>query len=93
MSDEVIRKRIIYKSERRGCREMDIILSTFCNDHINDFDSADLVLMEEILECDDLVLYDYLIGRSPLPGFHENKIIDSLKLFAEKMLPKYKSDA
>ena len=35
---EIFKKRLIYRASYRGTKEMDILLSSFVNKYINDFD-------------------------------------------------------
>ena len=48
-----LKKKIKYRSEYRGIKEMDILLSKFVNKYIDTFNYDDLVKLYEILKKDD----------------------------------------
>ena len=48
-----LKKKIKYRSDYRGIKEMDILLSKFVNKYIDTFNYDDLVKLYEILKKDD----------------------------------------
>ena len=71
---EIFKKRLIYRASYRGTKEMDILLGSFVNKHINDFDENDLKELENFLNFeDDIILnfYNYNISKKKID---KNKI-------------------
>lgn len=62
------RKRLIFRSEHRGIKEMDIIMGRFARAHIADFDEQKLAAYEELLQENDPDLYNWIIGKEPPPS-------------------------
>jgi antitoxin CptB len=65
------RKKLIYRSWHRGTREMDLILGPFADKHVPGFSEAEMEDYEQLLECSDPDLYEWVTGaeRPPdLPG-------------------------
>ena len=59
---EQIKKKIIYRSNYRGTKEMDKLLGAFVKKYINDLSDDDLVKLEKLLDIDDSNLYNFLNG-------------------------------
>lgn len=62
------RKRLIFRSWHRGTREMDLIMGTFADQHIAEFNEAELKEYEDILDNPDPDLYDWIAGRVEAPA-------------------------
>jgi len=64
---EVSRKRLLYTSQHRGMREMDLILGQFAREHVPSMREEDLQVFEQILAFSDQKLYEWFFGDAPLP--------------------------
>ena len=81
-SAEILRKRLIFRSWHRGCKETDLVLGRFCDRYINDFNEADLARFDAILEEDDADLYKWLTGALPIPErMKDNPVFELLLHF------------
>jgi len=69
-----LKKKIIYRSTYRGTREMDKLLSTFTNSHIDNLTNEDLMDLEKLLDIDDNNLYNYYNNLKTDVKFKDNKI-------------------
>ena len=56
---ENLKKRLIYRSQYRGTKEMDKLIGSFVKSNINDFNLAQLIELEKLLSIDDDVLYRF----------------------------------
>ena len=56
---EIFKKKIIYRAEYRGTKEMDILLSSFVNKYINSFDENLLIELEKFLNFEDEIILNY----------------------------------
>ena len=63
----VKRKRLLYRSLHRGCKEMDIILGNFALHHIYTLSPEDIDNYEKIISVSDHDLYKYITGEEPVP--------------------------
>ena len=59
---EQLKKKIIYRSNYRGTKEMDKLLGAFTKKYINDFNENDLQELEKLLNIDDNNLYNFYNG-------------------------------
>jgi antitoxin CptB len=79
---EITRKRLRYQSWHRGCKETDVILGHFCDQHIESLDAKGLKRFEEILDQDDADLYRWLTGEQDVPtDIQANPILQQLLKF------------
>jgi len=57
-----LKKKIIYRSNYRGTKEMDKLLSKFVKKYINDLQEKDLIDLDKFLNIDDTNLYNFYNG-------------------------------
>ena len=69
-----LKKKIIYRSNYRGTKEMDKLLGAFTNKYINELSNEDLTNLEKLLEIDDNNLYNFYNGLKINIKIEENKI-------------------
>lgn len=60
------RKQLLYQSMHRGMKELDIILTTFAQQHLNLFDAEQLKEYENFLNLSDSELYNFFVLKHPL---------------------------
>ncbi|MBD1135868.1 succinate dehydrogenase assembly factor 2 [Pelagibacterales bacterium SAG-MED47] len=78
---EQIKKKIIYRSNYRGTKEMDKILGAFTNEYLDKLDYKDLNDLVKFLEIDDNNLYNFYNGLNTSIAFEDNKINNLFKNF------------
>ena len=69
-----LKKKIIYRANYRGTKEMDILLTSFVNKIIHDLDLKNLTELLELLELDDDTLYKFNRKTIDLDNLHNKKI-------------------
>ena len=77
----ILKKKILYLSEHRGKKEMDLILSSFVKKYINLFDKKELVDLESLLNMEDETLYKWYLNQGEESLIPENNITKKLKKF------------
>tara|TARA_R110002073_G_scaffold15512_2_gene61031 strand:+ start:253 stop:519 length:267 start_codon:yes stop_codon:yes gene_type:complete len=60
-------KRLYMRSIRRGIKEMDLILSAFASDRLNQMDDAALTTYDAMLNENDHDLYHWVTGQVAAP--------------------------
>ena len=78
---EQIKKKIIYRSNYRGTKEMDKLLGAFTNKYIDQLNVEDLNELIKFLEIDDNNLYNFYNGLNTDIKFKNNKINNLFKNF------------
>ena len=78
---EQIKKKIIYRSNYRGTKEMDKLLGAFTNRYLDQLNYNDLNELIRLLEIDDNNLYNFYNGLETNIEFEDNKINSLFKNF------------
>ena len=78
---EQIKKKIIYRSNYRGTKEMDKLLGAFTSKYLDKLDEYDLIELIKFLEIDDNNLYNFYNGLKTDIEFKNNKINNLFKNF------------
>ena len=77
MALNIRKKRLKFRCWHRGSREADLLLGTFADRYLEDMASADVVKLENIVDCDDQVIWDWLTGVAEVPkGISQTMIHD-----------------
>ena len=78
---EQFKKKIIYRSNYRGTKEMDKLLGAFTNKYIDELNHSDLIDLEKLLDIDDNSLYNFYNGLKTDISFENNNINSLFKNF------------
>ena len=78
---EQIKKKIIYRSNYRGTKEMDKLLGEFTRKYLDQLNEEDLNQLIKLLEIDDNNLYNFYNGLNTDLQFEDNKINKLFKNF------------
>ena len=81
MNIDNLKKKILYRSEHRGTKEMDLLLSNFVKKYINSLNESELCELELLLNIDDEVLYKWYLNNKKTTSIPENSITKKLKEF------------
>ncbi len=76
-----LKKKIIYRSNYRGTKEMDNLLGAFTKKYINSLNENDLNDLENLLNIDDTNLYNFYNGFKTDIDFENNNINSLFKKF------------
>ena len=87
---ETRRKRLFFRSQHRGIREMDTILGGFARAHLCGFESAQLDQFEALLEVSDPDIYSWITRREEVPQEYDNAVMRALMDF---QIPPAQDDA
>ena len=71
---EKLKKKIIFRSNYRGTKEMDKLLGAFTKKYINKLSNDDLIDLEKLLDLDDDNLYSFYNSLNTNIKFKKNKI-------------------
>tara|TARA_A100001011_G_C14289643_1_gene835536 strand:- start:43 stop:297 length:255 start_codon:yes stop_codon:yes gene_type:complete len=71
---EIFKKRLIYRSNYRGTKEMDILLSQFVKKYIDKFDEIQLNELDKFLDFEDEIILDYYLHGIVKENIDKNKI-------------------
>ena len=80
-SIDLLRKKILYRSEYRGIKEMELLLSSFVKKHISDFNIVELKQLDDLLNFDDDSLFKWYLNKKVEIKIPNNKVSKLLKNF------------
>ena len=78
---DLLKKKILYRSEYRGTKEMDLLLSKFVKKYINDFGIVELKKLEDLLNFDDDSLFKWYLNKKGSIKISSNKVSNLFKNF------------
>ena len=79
-----LKKKIIYRSNYRGTKEMDNLLGAFTKKYINNLNLNDLLDLEKLLNIDDTNLYNFYTGLKTDFEIENNEVTLLFKNFNYK---------
>lgn len=71
------KKKLLYMSTHRGCKEMDIILGSFAKNHLDQLTIEELEVYERLLSESDAEIYSGIVNV-----IYSNPVDDKLKYAA-----------
>ena len=78
---DILKKKILYRSNHRGTKEMDLLLSNFVKKYVNSLNKNELYELESLLNLDDEVLYKWFLNNKRTTLVPENSITRKFKEF------------
>ena len=78
---DYLKKKILYCSEHRGTKEMDLLLGNFVKKYVNLLNEDELCELESLLNIDDRVLYEWYLNNERITSVPNNSITKKLKEF------------
>ena len=76
-----LKNKIIYRANYRGTKEMDKLLGSFTRKHIEQLNKEELLLLCDLLDCDDENLYKFNQGFEMSIKIMDNKVTNLFKNF------------
>ena len=71
---EVKRKQALFRAQRRGFRELDLMFGALADKHLNRFDEEQLERLEALLAVPDWQLYGWIMGKEAVPGPYDTDV-------------------
>ena len=78
---ETLKKKIIYRANYRGTKEMDILLSKFVDKYIDSFSKEELEDLFNFLNMEDEIIYNFYQTKKIDNKIKENKILEIFSQF------------
>lgn len=78
---DILRKKLRFRAWHRGTREVDLIMGSFADLFLDQFDHDKLHQFEALLDAPDLDVYDWIVRGEPVPDIYRNDVIEMLREF------------
>lgn len=79
--DESRRGKLKFRAWRRGFRELDLLIGSFADAHLDSLDEAGLDEFERLLEVADWEMFAWLVSKEPVPETFKGPVLDQLIAF------------
>ena len=79
---EIFKKKLLYRSNYRGTKEMDILLSKFVKKYIDKFNKIQLKELDKFLDFEDNVILDYYLHGIVKKNIDKNEISELFKNYS-----------
>lgn len=85
------RKRLLFRAQRRGFKEVDLIFGAYAEDRLAGLGEAELDAFEALLTAPDQDVYAWLRCAEPVPAAYDNDVFAGLKAVCEQKNPRWKT--
>ena len=90
-SSENRRKRLLFRAQRRGFKEVDLIFGAYADAHLMRLDEVALDQFEALLTAPDQDVYAWLRGAAVVPSEYDNPVFAGLKAVCQQQSPRWNS--
>jgi antitoxin CptB len=90
-SSENRRKRLLFRAQRRGFKEVDLIFGAYAEQRLAGLDEAGLDQFEALLTAPDQDVYAWLRGAAMVPAEYDNPVFAGLKQICGRQSPNWKN--
>tara|TARA_A100001015_G_scaffold291310_1_gene365305 strand:- start:3924 stop:4178 length:255 start_codon:yes stop_codon:yes gene_type:complete len=80
-NSETLKKKILYRANYRGTKEMDILLSSFVKKHIDKLSNVELNDLKKFLDLEDEIIFNFYQNNTSNILIKKNKITELFKEF------------
>ena len=88
-SSENRRKRLLFRAQRRGFKEVDLIFGAYAEAELTRLDAAGLDQFEALLAAPDQDVYAWLRGAMPVPAEYDNPVFAGLTAVCQQQAPRW----
>ena len=87
MSDnlEIIRRKLMFRSCRRGTKESDLVIGGFAQKYLSELNEQQLKNFEKLLDESDQDVLSWIIGISKPPSDRNTDVLEMLKTFEKSI--------
>ena len=82
---EIWRKKALFRAQRRGFRELDLIFDAFVKAHLARLDETQIERFEALLSVPDWQMFDWIMGHAEVPPQFDNDVYALLCAYRENL--------
>ena len=75
---QIRRKKALFRAQRRGFRELDLIFGAFADAHLMTLEAPELDRFEALLSVPDWQMFDWIMGHVAVPRAFDDEIFARL---------------
>ena len=88
-SSEARRKQLLFRCQRRGFKELDLIFGAFATAHLSTLSEMELGQLDALLNAPDDDVYGWLRGDLPVPEAFATPVFEKLKAICHREAPQW----
>jgi antitoxin CptB len=78
---ETRRKKALFRAQRRGFKEMDLIFGAFADAQLWTLDEAGLDRFEALLSVPDWQMFGWIMGHEAVPRAYDHEVFEALRAY------------
>lgn len=78
------RRKALFRAQRRGIKELDLVFGAFAETHLASIDDAALARFEACLDAPDWRMYGWIMGNEKVPEEYDNDVFALLCAYRPK---------
>ena len=75
---ETRRRRLLWRANHRGTREMDLVLGGFARAHLATLTPSELDEFERLISLEDPEIMGWVVGRQPVPAEYQSPLVERI---------------
>ena len=83
---EIRRKKALFRAQRRGFRELDLIFAAFAETHLATLEEPDLGHFEALLSVPDWQMFGWIMGHEKVPAHYDHSVFARLCAYRPKFV-------
>jgi antitoxin CptB len=83
---DIRRRRALFRAQRRGFRELDLIFAAFAEAHLAALEEPDLSHFEALLSVPDWQMFGWIMGHEKVPATYDHSVFARLCAYRPKFL-------
>ncbi len=82
---EIRRKKALFRAQRRGFRELDLIFAAFADAHLSRLDANCLTRFEALLAVPDWQIFGWIMGHETVPSAYDDDVFAQLCSYRDNL--------
>jgi antitoxin CptB len=83
---EIRRKKALFRAQRRGFKELDLIFAAFAEAHLPALQEPDLSHFEGLLSVPDWQIFEWIMGHEQVPAVYDHSVFARLCAYRPKVV-------
>ena len=82
---ETVRRKLRFRSSRRGTKESDLVIGGFADEHLHGLTEDQLAAFEALLDENDQDVLGWVIGMASPPPTHDTDVLKMIRKFKNSL--------
>jgi antitoxin CptB len=79
------RQKLLFRAQRRGFRELDLIFGAFAEAHLSRLTEPELERFEALLAVPDWTIYGWIVGHEDVPPEFDDAVFARLRAYRDNL--------